>query len=143
MKTKKYQFKKFLIFCPKSFTNWYFFVSILLRIICWFRIYTFFLGLLQYIGRYWSWKFGQNPENYVFWAIFAMYTIFFGTNRFVLVKATGPVLGHYGRVCAGRCYITTLFAWLFKKGCFKTYFPLKLYFVYNFGKLKTLYLGRH
>ena len=41
-----------------------------------------------YIGRYILSKFGQNPENAVFWTKFAMVTVFFGTNQLVLVKVT-------------------------------------------------------
>ena len=48
----------------------------------------FFPGLLQYFGRYRQSKFGQNPKNAVFWARFAMVTVFFGPNRLILTKAT-------------------------------------------------------
>ena len=78
----KFWFKKKTYFF-RSFTNWYFFVFILLRILCWFRICYFFR-----FWRYWRWKFGKNPKNAVFWTRFAMDTVFFGTNRLVLVKAT-------------------------------------------------------
>ena len=54
----------------------------------------FFPGLLQYFGRYRQSKFGQNPKNAVFWARFAMVTVFFGPNRLILIKAT------QGRYCA-------------------------------------------
>ena len=33
-------------------------------------------GLLRYVGRYRPWRFDQNPKNAVFWARFAMVTVF-------------------------------------------------------------------
>ena len=61
----------------RSFTNWYYFVSILLRILCWFRICNF-LAL----------KVWPKSQKLRFWARFAIVAAFFNPNRLVLAKAT-------------------------------------------------------
>ena len=64
--------------------------------------------LLQYFGRYWQPKFGQNSKNVVFWARFAMVTVLFGTNRLVLVKATQ---GRYWAAMLGSVKIGASMFW--------------------------------
>ena len=81
-----------------SFISWYYFVYILLRILCWFWIFNFLRFTFQYFGRYWQWKFNQNPNNAIFWARFALVTVFFGLNRLILVKA---IQGEYWAAMLG------------------------------------------
>ena len=75
--------------------------------------FTVLLSRFLYFGRYRHSKFGQNPKNVVFWARFAMVTVFFGPNRLILIKATqcrywAAMLGSVYRsvpLCFGQCLL--------------------------------------
>ena len=66
-----------------------------------------FPSLLQYIGRYWPWKFGQTPKNAVFWARFALHLVPAPYRHQVQVGQfySGPVPGLWYNVYIVKCLL--------------------------------------
>ena len=118
MLTKKYKISKFwkiLIFGKYIFfrnsTNRYFFVSILLRILRWFRIRHFFQVYFIILGDIGRESLAKSQKCHFFGKIRHGYGLFWPQSVDFGQGYSVPVRGRYVRVCAGWCLYVSVGAY--------------------------------